>query len=92
MGAVWALKKEYMTILLPHFDYQEIKGAINPRQISLKLDSDQGEMKERIEEMRTKLSKELSCLQLLLRDGRGIGIGLLRMCWRWMIGFRRFEI
>lgn len=21
MGAVWALKKEYMTILLPHFDY-----------------------------------------------------------------------
>lgn len=53
------MKKEYMTILLPRFDYQEIKGAINPRQISLKLDSEQEEMKERIEEMRAKLSKEL---------------------------------
>lgn len=48
-----------MTILLPRFDYQEIKDAINPRQISLKLDCEQEEMKERIEEMRTKLSKEL---------------------------------
>lgn len=38
MGATWVLKKQYQTILLPGFEYNDIEGAINPRVISFKLD------------------------------------------------------
>lgn len=38
MGAVWILKNQYQTILLPGFEFEDIKGAINPRDISFKLD------------------------------------------------------
>lgn len=54
MGAAWILKNQYQTILLPGFDYKEVKGAINPRDISFKLDdkynrtSAIGEFKENI--------------------------------------------
>lgn len=37
MGACWILGKEYSTILTPNFDFQSIDGAINPRQMSFKL-------------------------------------------------------
>lgn len=38
MGAAWILNNQYQTILLPGFDFADIKGAINPRSISFKLD------------------------------------------------------
>ena len=38
MGAIWMKKTDYLTFLLPGFEYQEIKGAIDPRKISIKLD------------------------------------------------------
>lgn len=38
MGATWILQKQYQTILLPEFDFKDIVGAINPRDISFKLD------------------------------------------------------
>ena len=37
MGAAWILQKQYQTILLPGFDFKDIEGAINPRNISFKL-------------------------------------------------------
>ena len=40
MGAAWILQNKYTTILLPGFEFKEIKGAINPRKIGLKLDGD----------------------------------------------------
>lgn len=40
MGAAWVLKQKYDTVLLPEFDFPQIKGAINPQQIGIKLDSD----------------------------------------------------
>lgn len=36
MGAAWVLQNDYDVILLPGFNYSEIKGAINPRKISIK--------------------------------------------------------
>lgn len=40
MGAVWMKKNEdYFTFLLPGFDFEQIKGAINPRKNAIKLDS-----------------------------------------------------
>lgn len=38
MGAAWVLKNQHQFILLPGFDFRDIKGAINPRSISFKLD------------------------------------------------------
>lgn len=40
MGAAWILKKDYRCILLPGFEYQKIDGAIDPKQIGIKLDDD----------------------------------------------------
>lgn len=38
MGATWILKKDYRSILLPGFEYEDIDGAINAQQIGIKLD------------------------------------------------------
>lgn len=38
MGAAWIRKDKYQTILMPNFDFPNIKGAINPRDITFKLD------------------------------------------------------
>lgn len=40
MGAAWVLKKDYQTILLPEFGFQDIHGAINFNKIGLRLDAD----------------------------------------------------
>ncbi|MEV5116674.1 toll/interleukin-1 receptor domain-containing protein [Peribacillus frigoritolerans] len=37
MGACWILNNKYTAILTPNFDFKEIKGAINPNQLSFKL-------------------------------------------------------
>lgn len=37
MGACWILNKKYTTILTPNFEFKKIKGAINPNQVSFKL-------------------------------------------------------
>lgn len=54
MGATWVLQRKYQSILLPGFDYSQIQGAINPRDISFKLDDQKnrgsalGELKDNI--------------------------------------------
>ena len=52
MGAAWILQNKYSTILLPEFEFQEIKGAINPRQIGLKLDNDLTDIKEKLGQLK----------------------------------------
>lgn len=37
MGASWILNKKYTAILTPNFKFTEIKGAINPHQLSFKM-------------------------------------------------------
>lgn len=37
MGAAWIKQSTYQSILLPGFDYPDVQGAINPRDISFKL-------------------------------------------------------
>ena len=61
MGASWVLRKKYSTILLPGFDYSEIKGAVNPSQISLKLDDDSiDEIKTKLGELKNNISDEFN--------------------------------
>ena len=58
MGAAWVLQNKYTTILLPGFEFKEIQGAINPRQIGLKLDSDLTEIKEKLGQLKEVLSQD----------------------------------
>lgn len=58
MGAAWVLQNKYTTILLPGFEFNEIKGAINPRKIGLKLDGDLTEVKEKLGQLKDTLVQE----------------------------------
>ncbi|MBQ4569380.1 MAG: toll/interleukin-1 receptor domain-containing protein [Ruminococcus sp.] len=58
MGAAWVLKQKYDTILLPSFDFPQIKGAINPNKIGIKLDSVHDELNHRLNEMKDTLIEE----------------------------------
>jgi len=54
MGATWVKQSAYQSILLPGFHYSEIKGAVNPRAMSFRLDDKENrnyalnELKDRI--------------------------------------------
>lgn len=58
MGATWVLKTKYDTILLPRFEYRDIKGAVNPNQISIKLDGNENVLKQHLNELKDKLITE----------------------------------
>lgn len=58
MGAAWVLQKKYTTILLPGFEFMEIKGAINPRKIGLKLDNDLNDVKEKLGQLKDMVIEE----------------------------------
>lgn len=58
MGAAWALQNTYTIVLLPGFEFKEIEGAINPRQIGLKLDNDIIDIKEKLGQLKDNLKKE----------------------------------
>ncbi len=58
MGAAWVLQNKYTTLLLPGFEFHEIKGAINPRRIGLKLDSGLAEIKEKLGQLKDSLTQE----------------------------------
>lgn len=58
MGAAWVLQSKFTTVLLPGFNFIEIKGAINPRKIGLKLDNDQADVKERLGQLKDTLLEE----------------------------------
>lgn len=57
MGAAWVLKNEYTSILLPSFEYKEIKGAVNPNKIGMKLDDDDELLKKRLGELKNIISE-----------------------------------
>lgn len=60
MGAAWILQNRYTTVLLPGFEFIEIKGAINPRRIILKIDSDKTEVKEKLGQLKDTLIAEFN--------------------------------
>lgn len=58
MGAAWVLHKKYTSVLIPQFDFKDVKGAIDQMRISIKLDSDKNELKMRLNELKTKIVEE----------------------------------
>lgn len=60
MGAAWVLQSTYTMILLPGFEYKEITGAVNPMQISIKLDDDTATIKENLRQLKNNLIQEFN--------------------------------
>ena len=59
MGAAWAMKHNWTAILLPGFDFDEIEGCIDPRQVSIKLDDkDTNTLKFHLGELKDNLIAE----------------------------------
>ena len=58
MGAAWALKTEYSSLLLPGFGFGEMAGVVNNQTIAIKLDNDELEVKDKLNQMYAKLIDE----------------------------------
>ncbi|MCD7843850.1 MAG: hypothetical protein LUG17_04410 [Clostridiales bacterium] len=58
MGAGWILRMKYTTILLPGFEYEKIKGAVDPCVISAKLDANRYQVRSKLKQIKTKLEEE----------------------------------
>lgn len=58
MGAAWIKQSAYQGILLPGFDYPDIKGAINPRDICFQL-SDKENRKAAMNEFKNRIISHL---------------------------------
>lgn len=58
MGATWVLQKKYDCILLPGFEFVEVKGAVNPRKKMMKLEGDSAELKNSLKHLVDGLVRE----------------------------------
>lgn len=58
MGAAWVLKSNATSLLLPGFDFSGMKGVIGSDSIAIKLDGDQSEVKDRLNQLRRELETE----------------------------------
>ena len=59
MGATWALKHKWDGILLPGFEFEDIKGCIDKTQISIKLDdTDKRMLNYQLGLLKNKIAKE----------------------------------
>lgn len=63
MGAAWILQSCYQAILLPDFEFKNIDGAINPRNISFRLDKN-SERRHRTNELKDNILNYLKVQQL----------------------------
>lgn len=60
MGAAWVLKSNATSLLLPGFDFSGMKGAIGSDSIAIKLDGNQSEVKDRLNQLRRELEAEFN--------------------------------
>lgn len=58
MGAAWVTKATDTLMLLPGFDFSDIRGCIDPTEVGMKLDGDEEELKHRLYEFKDTLIAE----------------------------------
>ena len=63
MGATWVMSKEYLTILTDDFDFNQMKGSIDPQKIGFKITDI-----ARLDEFKDKLVEGLSLLPPLKHE------------------------
>lgn len=59
MGAAWVLQKDYTTVLLPGYEYEQIKGTIDAGKTGFKLDDEKEKIRSRLTELKNKLEVSL---------------------------------
>ena len=66
MGAAWVLHKEYLSILLPGFDSNAMKGVVSPRELYLKINprKEDDEFKYRLREIYERMMEMFNLDQL----------------------------
>lgn len=58
MGAAWITKPQVTLLLLPGFDFKDIKGCVNSREIGISMDSSDDELKNQLNVFKEILVKE----------------------------------
>lgn len=61
MGAAWVMQYKYTSILVPGFQFKDIK-VVDPSQISIKLDSNKYELRTRLNDLRNILIDEFGLI------------------------------
>lgn len=51
MGAAWVLRSNCTSFLLPNFRFEDMTGAINGKSIAIKLDNDETEVKDKLNQL-----------------------------------------
>lgn len=57
MGAAWVVKTKHCSLLLPEFDFSDMKGVVTSNTISIKIDADRSEVKNRLNQLYDELAK-----------------------------------
>lgn len=60
MGAAWALKNTVTSVLLPGFDYSQMAGVVNNKDIAIKLDSEEHDLKDKLNQLYDKIAGEFN--------------------------------
>lgn len=58
MGAAWALRSDYTSLLLPGFDFEQMVGVVNNKTIAIKLDNDRLEVKDKLNQLYAQIAGE----------------------------------
>lgn len=58
MGAAWALKTEYTSLLLPGFDFDQMVGVVDDSTIAIKLDNELIEVQDKLNQLYSKIADE----------------------------------
>lgn len=64
MGAAWLARANASLLLLPGFDFGDIKGCVSPRIVGIKLDGPEDELKVRLGELKDAFVEEFSLAHL----------------------------
>ena len=57
MEAAWALKTKFCSVLLPEFEFSDMKGVVNSSKISIKMDVDRREVQNRLNQLYDEISE-----------------------------------
>lgn len=64
MGAAWVLRSKHTSFLLPGFDYGEMTGVVNNREIAIKLDNDRQEVRDKLNQFYNNIVSEFGLSRL----------------------------
>ena len=57
-GRAWIVQAKYTLILLPGFNFEQIKGVVNKNQIGIKLDNSRDEVKDKLNQLYDNIVEE----------------------------------